>query len=140
MNLNDNLSAHFTLGELTHSDTALRLGIKNLPSDEIIENLKKLCALGLERVRSVCGDSPLIVSSGYRCLKLNRAIKSKDTSQHILGCAADFTVLGQNVKDTFAKIKDGDFDYDQLIIEYNRWIHFSISPTGDNRKEAFGIF
>jgi zinc D-Ala-D-Ala carboxypeptidase len=67
-----NLTTHFTLEELTHSDVALQRGIDNTPSPEIVANLQTL-AEGLEKLRSLLG-TPILINSGYRCLDLNRLI------------------------------------------------------------------
>ena len=83
-----NLSPHFTYAEFTRSDTALRLGLTNdLPCD-LVHNAKATAAM-LERIREFLG-CPMAVTSGYRCLELNRAIKSKDTSDHVQALACDF--------------------------------------------------
>jgi hypothetical protein len=82
------LTPHFTLEEMAASDTAARLGIDNAPTTAIVTELRKTAEL-LERVRLMLG-TPLLVTSGYRCLALNRAIGSADTSAHLAGRAADF--------------------------------------------------
>jgi hypothetical protein len=46
-----NLSANFTLKELTKSDTATRLGLDNTPDEQALENLKTLCEMVLQPVR-----------------------------------------------------------------------------------------
>lgn len=126
------LTPHFTIEELTITQ---HRGIDNTPSEEVINNLKQL-AFKLETVRSLLGGSPLIISSGYRCLSLNRVIGSKDTSAHTKGLAADFICpkfgLAENVFEFLRKQKDLKFD--QLIFEDlggKRWIHIGIKedPT-----------
>ena len=81
-------------------------------------------------------------SSGFRCLKLNRAVGSKDTSQHVLGEAADFEVLGVDNLQTAIYIRD-NLDIDQLILEFytpgdpkSGWIHCSFRRHGENRKDV----
>ena len=86
-----NLTPNFTLEEFTFSETATRLGIDNTPSPEIAEELKRTAEM-LEQIRAILGGRPVRISSGYRCLPLNRQVRSADTSAHILGQAADFTV------------------------------------------------
>lgn len=66
------LSSHFTLEEMIHSQAATRQRIDNSPSPEILSNLRRLAAT-LEEVRSLLGDAPILISSGYRCPALNRA-------------------------------------------------------------------
>lgn len=133
------LSAHFTLAEFTVSQTASRLGIDNTPTPEALENLK-LVAQGLEGVRILLGV-PIVISSGYRCLALNRAIGSKDSSQHVKGEAVDFEAPGygspRNVMD---RIIDSGMDFDQCILEYppDGWVHMSFVRSG-SRHQALVI-
>jgi len=122
-----NLTAHFTLEELIHSDTAVRHDIDNTPDQEVIENLHKL-AEGLEDVRKLL-CYPIFVSSGYRCLELNTLLKSKPTSAHTKGLAADFIVPAYgSVEKVMEAIVNSDIQYDQCIIEFGRWIHLSFAP------------
>ncbi len=121
------LSPHFTLSELIVSDTAQRRGIDNTPNEAMIENLKKTAAL-LEEVRTLLGGKPIIVTSGYRCLALNRAIGSSDTSAHVQGQAADFSCPGfgtpleicHAINQAKPPIK-----FDQLIHEFDSWVHIA---------------
>jgi zinc D-Ala-D-Ala carboxypeptidase len=129
------LSPHFSLKELTASDTAARLGIDNTPSEAQIVLLGKLAAR-LEDVRAITG--PLQVTSGYRCLALNRAIGSKDTSQHVKCQAADVKSLaGLSARDLARKVADSDIKFDQCILEFNSWLH--ISFTDFPRRQVLTI-
>ncbi len=141
------LSEHFTLEELSKSQTAERQGIDNLPrlpeDALIVENLTRVCARILEPVRAHYGI-PFSPSSGYRSLALNRAIGSRDTSQHVKGEAVDFEVPGIANPDLAAWIDD-NLDYDQLILEFYRpgqpnsgWVHCSVT-AGSNRHMALTI-
>ena len=87
------LSKHFTLEEMTRSMVASRKGIDNTPGAGEIKNLENVCYEILEPVRAHF-DKPITVSSGYRSEALCEAIGSKKTSQHALGCAADFEING----------------------------------------------
>lgn len=137
------LSPHFSLSELTKSHTAVRLGINNEPGPEEIENLTRLTLSILEPVRREFG-LPFTPSSGFRCLELNRAIGSKDTSQHIKGEAVDFeipTVTNRIV----AAWMQSHLKFDQLILEFHEpsdpssgWIHVSLKARG-NRSEVLTI-
>ena len=144
----------FNLQEYTKSQTAFRLGIDNSlypltsESKKIIMNLRALHRRIVVPCVKVFGRSyRLSVNSGYRCLELNRALKSKDTSQHITGQAVDFEFWGLKNSILYNFIQD-NLDYDQLIYEgYKKsknkvnpgWIHCSyISPT-KNRREAFEL-
>jgi zinc D-Ala-D-Ala carboxypeptidase len=131
------LSEHFTLEELTFSQTAARNGIDNTPPDEILPNLRRL-AEALERVRAHIG-APIRVSSGYRCLTLNQKIAgSSKTSAHVLGLAADISVDGMSAKSLAQKIAAMDHEFDQIICEYDRWVHVGLS-LGKPRRELLTI-
>lgn len=119
------LSEHFTLQELTVSDTALRTGIKNIPTPNVIENLK-LLAQGLEEVRALL-DTPIFITSGYRSPTLNRFIGGSSNSAHCLGFAADFKCAGLKPDEIVARIKASKINYDQLIAE-GVWTHISFDP------------
>ncbi len=123
MMLDEQLSPHFTLREFLRSETAARRGIDNLPSSEIIHTLERN-AVNMERVRQLLGV-PLQISSGYRCLDLNRAIGSKDTSAHVEGRATDFEApeFGPPI-DICRSIYASDILYDQLIYEHS-WVHIA---------------
>ena len=119
------LSPHFTLAEMIYSETALRRGIDNTPPDTIVENLKRLCER-LEEVRNILAG-PMIISSGYRCIELNRAIGSSDTSAHVKGLACDFTCPSAGTpKDICNRIIASGIKYDQVIHEYGSWVHFGL--------------
>ena len=134
------LSDHFSQDELTASQTATRNGIKNTPSETVVENLRMLAAL-LEQVRTILGDRSIHISSGYRSLALNRAIGSNDTSAHVRGYAADFTCPAFGTPLEVAKeIAKSNLKFDQLIYEGGTpekpvatWIHISCDPK--NRRD-----
>ena len=123
-----NLSPHFTLEELIASATAQKEGIDNTPSQGEIENLTRVAEI-LEEVRELLGDKPIGVSSGYRCIKLNRAIGSNDNSAHVTGCAADVKIKNMKLYDAAKKIVESKIQFDQLILEPT-WIHIGIAPIG----------
>jgi zinc D-Ala-D-Ala carboxypeptidase len=136
------LSPHFSLEELTRSPTAARLGIDNdLPID-LLGSAKRTCE-GLELVRSLLGDNPIRISSGYRCLALNSAIGSKHTSQHVKAEAVDFTCPTFGDPRMIMKaIMESDIPYHQVILEHydgngGGWVHISFSDT--NIKQALII-
>jgi|TARA_R100001443_G_scaffold114706_1_gene131074 hypothetical protein len=134
------LSTHFSLKELTRSQTAERKGIKNTPNDGEIENLKILCENILEPVREHYGI-PFTPSSGFRCFDLNKAVGSSNKSQHITGQAVDFEIPGVPNMELALWIKE-HLDYDQLLLEFYKesipdsgWVHCSY--VGErNRKES----
>ncbi len=121
-----NLSIHFTLDELTVSQTAARENIDNTPSAETRANLIRLATTMLEPIRHTLGDKPLQVSSGYRSPQLNRAVGGAASSAHISGRAADFTVPGLTLGIAYDAIVRSDLPFDQLIAEYARWIHVAV--------------
>jgi hypothetical protein len=122
------LSGHFTLEEMTFSSTAIRLGLDNTPSPEVVANLTTLCGT-LETIRE-CLDEPMTIYSGYRSLALNAAVHGVPTSAHVLGWAADFICPAYGTpREIVKEIASWDgFDFDQLIQE-GTWVHISVAPT-----------
>ena len=134
------LSGHFSLAELTKSQTATRKGIDNKPTLEHIENLTELCVQILEPTRRNFGK-PMVITSGYRSEELCEAIGSKSTSQHAKGEAADFEMFGIDNKELAKYIKN-NLVFDQLILEFynpddpsSGWVHCSYSKD-ENRKQS----
>ena len=126
------LTDHFSTEELCHSNTAIRLGLSNTPNQVQLTNLKTL-AEGLENVRSKLGGLPIIISSGFRSMDVNRAVGSKDTSFHTFGLAADFICPRYgSVDDVFHAVVSSSIEYDQLIKEFDRWIHIGF-PKGTDK-------
>ena len=124
------LTSHFTLEELIRSDVAIRRGIDNRPDAEVVENLKNL-ARGLERVRAVL-RSPIIISSAYRCPKLNSAVGGATNSAHLLGNACDFTAPAFGTPREVASAIVANTDeiaFDQLILEGEAWVHISFGDA-----------
>jgi hypothetical protein len=124
-----NLSTHFTLEELTVSETAARKGLDNNPPEDVLSNLRRL-ALFLEDVRNVIGG-PIHINSAYRSPEVNGSVGGKPTSQHCLGCAADIRVPGMTPNEVVKKLKASNLEYDQLIREFDSWTHISIPNTKD---------
>lgn len=120
------LSAHFSIDEFCVSDTAARLRIDNdLPPDMLIAAYQT--AQMLEKIREFLGH-PIIVTSGYRSLALNRAIASSDSSDHIKAMAADFKCpgFGSPLKVAQALAENmQDLGIGQLIYEFGSWVHVS---------------
>jgi hypothetical protein len=133
------ISKHLTLEELCHSETAKKLGIVNVPNQLQTENLKTLALKVFEPVREHFGV-PIHISSGYRIMNLNQALKGSITSQHCKGEAIDIDMKGDKVSNAqiFHWIKD-NLKYDQLIWEFGDkknpdWVH--VSYTKDNRQQT----
>lgn len=138
------LSANFTLEELCKSQVALRKNIDNSTDDPaIVASLTRLCEAVLQPLRDHF-RMPFTPSSGYRCLELNRAIGSKDTSQHIKGEAADFEVPGVSNFDLATWVAE-NCEFDQVILEHytqgdpsSGWVHCSVT-AGQNRQARLTI-
>ena len=134
------LSGHFSIAELTKSQTATRKGIDNKPTLDHIENLTELCTQVLEPTRRNFGK-PMVISSGYRSEELCEAIGSSKNSQHAKGEAADFEMFGVDNKELAKYIKN-NLVFDQLILEFynpddpsSGWVHCSYSKE-ENRKQS----
>lgn len=137
-----NLSDNFTLAELTHSQTAARLGLPNMPGPAELAALRRT-AQGLEAVRTLVGK-PIAVSSGYRAPLVNKAVGGKPTSQHTRGEAADITCAGLDPARLMAAIVGSTrVPYDQCILEFYKpggaggWVHISFTDTP--RRQALVI-
>ena len=149
------LSQHFTLGELTKTNTK----IMNVPNEAQVENLKRLCGW-LEMLRSEWnrrygeGDDPVIINSGYRSEAVNKAVGGAKGSNHLTGCAVDIRVTGieqlvhyaailLDISDERLRVGDGTSgmgqeDFDELLLERSPkgtyWLHFAVRPSGNRRK------
>lgn len=135
------LSENFSLREMTKSQTAIRLGLRNEPNQRHIEALRNLCENILQPVRDYY-DTPFSPSSGFRSTALCLAIGSRETSQHAKGQAADFEVPNVSTYDLAVFIRD-NLDFDQLILEcYEKgdpksgWVHCSYVSRAENRKQV----
>jgi putative chitinase len=131
------LSEHFTLDELTHTD---HRELDNTPNEQELENIKRLAAF-LETVKEVLGGKPIMVNSAFRSKAVNDAVGSKDTSQHRIGCAADIRVPGVTPDEVVKAVIASGIAYDQVIREFDRWTHISIPNHVDNtpRRQALII-
>lgn len=126
------LTPHFTLGELTASQTAAARGIDNTPDAAELAELKKTAEL-LEAIRDGLGGHPLIISSGFRCDELNSAVGGATNSAHRWGGAADFTVPAYGSPLEVCRALEphlGEFQIDQLIHENNAWVHVGRAGSG----------
>ena len=131
--LSPSLSPHFTLAQLTHSDTALEHSITNTPAPAHLENLRRL-ATALEEIRQMLRH-PLVISSAYRCPELNRLVGGVPASRHALGLAADFICPAFGTPLEIARaIAASPIHFDQIIHEYGRWVHFGLAPAGDAER------
>ena len=132
-----NLTEHFTLEELTHTD---HRQFDNTPNDAELENIQRLAEF-LEEVKTVLGGKPIMVNSAFRSKQVNDAVGSKDTSQHRIGCAADIRVPSMTPDQVVRAVIASGIGYDQIIREFDRWTHISIpnQEGGTPRKQALII-
>jgi uncharacterized protein YcbK (DUF882 family) len=127
-----NLTEHFTLEELTHTD---HREFDNEPNDAELENIKRLAEF-LEEVKTVLGGKPIMVNSAFRSKQVNDAVGSKDTSQHRIGCAADIRVPSMTPDQVVRAVIASGIGYQQVIREFDRWCHISIpNKDGDTPKK-----
>lgn len=127
--MNDfNLVPHFTFFELCKTSVVKYQKLNLLKAQEQMGKMYMLAGFA-ERVREIIGK-PLIITSGYRCPELNKAVGGAFTSQHVFGEAIDIVVKGMSTKDVFNRIVTSDLKYNQIIIERNKsgsqWVHVSI--------------
>jgi uncharacterized protein YcbK (DUF882 family) len=129
------MTEDFTLQEFTRSRTATRLGIDNTPDESAIENLNRLCQQFLQPVRNHFGE-PIIITSGYRCPKLNEAVGGVPDSYHVTGEAADFTLVHMPATDAFNIIhRSLDVPYTELIY-YPQEDRLHVGVTGENSQQT----
>ena len=132
---------YFSIQELTKSATAARKGIDNSPSTQVVQNLTALIEMVLDPLREAYGK-PIIVTSGYRCEKLNKAVGGAANSQHVKGEAADIRCVSDSRaenKRLFDLIVASGLPFDQLIDEYGYdWVHVSFRD-GANRRQILHV-
>jgi putative chitinase len=127
-----NLTPHFTLEELTHTD---HRELENTPNETELANIQRLAEF-LEELKTVLGGKPIMVNSAFRSKAVNDAVGSKDTSQHRIGCAADIRVPSMTPDEVVKAVIASDLGYHQVIREFDRWTHISIpNQVGDTPKK-----
>lgn len=134
------ITEHFTVEEFERSSTADRLGIANRVPAALLPNLRTLCEVVLEPLRAFAGK-PIVISSGYRCPALNRAVGGASQSQHLRGEAADLHLPSTAEGRTWFSWLIDNTTFDQLIWEHDgrgtHWIHVSCkADTGKNRNRV----
>ena len=142
LNSEAKLSPHFTLGEMTRSESHPE--VYNIPSHEAIANLKHLCQW-LEVLRERSGGT-VRINSGYRSPQLNRKIGGATNSNHLTGCAADIRVTGFEQAIRYAAIlldyaDESHQEFDELFVERNRfgaiWLHFAVRFRENRHKVLY---
>lgn len=134
------MNLNFKLSELIYSDTAVAKNINNMPDINSMDYMLDLIVHCLQPIRDKIGK-PMIITSGYRNSRVNKLVggavdkNGNPTSQHCKGQAADFTIKGMSVGAVIEFIKKGGFEFDQLINEYDKWVHISF-VKGKNRKQV----
>ena len=129
---------YFTFKELMHSNVALHNDIVNLPphheAGEIYFNLTVLVDNLLDPIRERFAV-PMIITSGYRCEKLNKLVCGVDNSQHMKGEAVDFWFPSFSRKEMIAAFFEiaEKFEFDQLIYYKKKGI-IHISYNRDNNR------
>jgi len=135
------LSKNFLLSEITHSNTAKRLGIDNDPTKKHLQNMQRIVDILLQPLRDALG--PIRISSGYRNPSLNRAIGGSSKSQHCKGEALDlqFWKGGEMCnKEIYEWILQSDLEFDQMINEFDfAWIHISLKEK-NNRNQVLEAY
>lgn len=139
------LSQNFSISEMVKSQIALRHGINNWPNEDALLNMDYLANAVLQPIRDNFGTA-VNISSGYRCLELNRLLGSEDSSQHRKGEAADIEIWSINNL-TLATWIRNNLVYDQLILEFydgvdpqSGWVHVSfVKEMNDNRMQVLTI-
>ena len=129
-----NITKNFTLHEMTKSETALRYGMANEPSQTEIDNMRTLCEEVLQKVRDYYGMG-VKVNSGYRHPLVNSKVGGSTTSDHCRGFAADIEIPGIANADLAKWIED-NCKFKQLILEFytpgvpdSGWVHVSYDPN-----------
>ena len=119
------LSPHFSFEELTITNRKYLLEANRLAALNHIEELALLANYILEPARLAL-NTPLIITSAYRCAQLNKTVGGAAKSQHLFGQAADFVPQGIALKEAFDILRAAQYvRYGQLIYE-GKWIHISL--------------
>lgn len=133
-----NLTEHFTLNELTVSQEAVRAGLDNTPPPDLVDALRFLAAT-LEDVRLLL-STPVIVTSGYRSAEVNRLVGGSPNSAHCDGFAADFIAPRYGSPAAIARaIEASSIHFDQLILEFGRWVHIGVHPVQPRRQALTAV-
>ena len=124
---------NFKFSELIHSDTAIKKNINNMPDINSLDCMLDLIYFCLQPIREDF-NLPLIITSGYRCAEVNKIVGGASNSQHLKGQAADFIIKNKTPAEIINQILKTNIEFDQLINEYNRWVHISF-VKGKNRRQ-----
>jgi hypothetical protein len=135
------LSEFFSYEDMTHSVTALRKRLDNTPNADQLNAIKATCK-AMDEVRRLLGR-PILITSGFRCKKVNEAVGGTAKSAHVKGHAVDFVspAFGP-VAAIFGKLKGSGIVFDQLIMEFpashsGGWVHLSFAPEARRQCLSF---
>lgn len=136
------ISKHITYEEATQSPTALRYGIKNVPNETELSNMRRVAEKCFEPLREWYGK-PIKINSFFRCDQLNTLVGGSKTSQHVFGQAIDMSAIDKKENAILYNWCLNNLEFDQLIWEYGDdlsplWIHISYKKEG-NRKQVLRI-
>lgn len=131
------MKINFKISEFINSDTAIKNKINNMPDINSLDNILDLIINCMQPARELF-NLPIVVTSGYRCQKLNKLVGGSINSQHLNGCAADFIIKNMKPVEIIERIKSSNICYDQLINEYDKWVHISYSKN-NNRMQILKI-
>ncbi|RSN77913.1 D-Ala-D-Ala carboxypeptidase family metallohydrolase [Acinetobacter haemolyticus] len=135
------VTKNFTLAELLHSNTAVRKGIKNVPTTDHQANLITACHELFQPIRDALGKSVLI-SSGYRSIAVNNAVGGSKSSAHCVGFAIDFISPSFGTPADVAKflateLPKRGIKFDQIILEFDSWVHIGYkNQAGEQRGQV----
>lgn len=139
-----NLSHNFTLQELIKSHEAVRKGLDNAPSQEVISNLQELSNMVLQPIRDHF-DKSVTVNSGYRSPEVNTAVGGSKTSDHCKGQAADIEIAGIPNAELAEWIRD-NLAFTQVILEFytqgipdSGWVHVSYDPANLKKQSLTAV-
>ena len=128
------MNLNFKMSELIHSDIANQANINNMPDIKSLDNMLELIFYCLQPIRNLI-KKPMIIASGYRIQQVNFLAGGALNSQHKEGKAVDFIIKGMTPKEIVEIIKKSDIEFDQLINEYDKWVHISYNGK-ENRRQV----
>lgn len=129
---------NFKISELIYSETAVKNNINNMPDINSLDNMLNLIYYCLQPARELL-NAPMTITSGFRNPLVNRLVGGVNSSQHLYGQAADFIIKGMTPNQIISIIKTSKIEFDQLINEYDKWVHISYNK-GKNRREILKYY
>jgi hypothetical protein len=129
----------FNINDYTYSATSIHKLIDNIPSPIHVYNLKQLHENVTLKLLEILPNKTIVITSGFRSINLNRAIGGSSLSQHCNGQAIDIQVEGVSVENVFNTIRNSSILYDQLIQEFDSWIHISFAKNKNRNQDLRAI-